>query len=343
MAAISRHNYEAFFLDCLDGNLSEKDKKELKVFLQRNPDLQDELEGIGEIKLQPEQIFYENKQELIKKTQAQYFEITELEYLCIAETESDINYEEKHILNDEIKKNTVAERTLKLFKKTKLLPDYRIKYSSKKELYHKTVKFSLLKTAYSISAAVIILLFFVKGDFLFNQNNYFEKQKSTFTESKTYREKAKPIFSDDEVKENKKAIISKKNKALFTHNQTIKNSNNNVLAFDDNESQNIYNFHYGIKIPIPEMKNETLISNISKSIPVYVNSTPVISAVNYQKKEPLLDKNKMWMYAEKGVKIWKKLTGDDIELRNVYTDDGNIEEINFIASNFQFRKTYAKK
>lgn len=42
---IKKDNYEAYFLDYLEGNLSEKDKKELELFLKENPKLGEELKA----------------------------------------------------------------------------------------------------------------------------------------------------------------------------------------------------------------------------------------------------------------------------------------------------------
>lgn len=42
---INKDNYEAYFLDYLEGNLSEKDKKELELFLKENPKLGEELKA----------------------------------------------------------------------------------------------------------------------------------------------------------------------------------------------------------------------------------------------------------------------------------------------------------
>jgi hypothetical protein len=53
MEKITRHNYEAFFLDYLEGNLSEKLNIELKVFLAQNPDLAVDLEDFENVSLEP--------------------------------------------------------------------------------------------------------------------------------------------------------------------------------------------------------------------------------------------------------------------------------------------------
>lgn len=42
---INEDNYEAYFLDYLEGNLSEKDKKELELFIKENPKLGEEIKA----------------------------------------------------------------------------------------------------------------------------------------------------------------------------------------------------------------------------------------------------------------------------------------------------------
>jgi len=49
MERIDLHNYEAFFLDHLEGNLSEEGQAELSMFLSENPQLAAELEEMGDI------------------------------------------------------------------------------------------------------------------------------------------------------------------------------------------------------------------------------------------------------------------------------------------------------
>jgi hypothetical protein len=54
MEKITRHNYESFFLDYLEGELSDELKMELEVFLAENPDLAAELEDFESVSLKPE-------------------------------------------------------------------------------------------------------------------------------------------------------------------------------------------------------------------------------------------------------------------------------------------------
>lgn len=54
MEKITRHNYEAFFLDYLEDELNEEKVTELKIFLLENPDLATELEDYSSVTLKPE-------------------------------------------------------------------------------------------------------------------------------------------------------------------------------------------------------------------------------------------------------------------------------------------------
>ena len=65
---ITRENYPVFFLDYVEGTLSENDRKEVVRFLELNPDLKAELDGFETINLvQDENIRYPNKESLKKQ------------------------------------------------------------------------------------------------------------------------------------------------------------------------------------------------------------------------------------------------------------------------------------
>ena len=334
METINKHNYEAFFLDYHEGNLSDDKKKELTRFLQQNPSLKEEFEDFEEITLEPSTLKFENKQELIKKTQAQHYEITEFEYLCVSENEKDITDDEEKQLIIELKKPE-NKKSYNTFKKLKLQADEDIIFTDKKLLQKKTIpiNYGILS---SVAAAAVILLFFVfKGNFL-NQN--VTKHDVKQYASKIYKENnSKPIPEQTVTSPENKNI--KQGQTLVTHNQTIKNSKN-VLAFDDNEPQKMKDLYKELIVSIPDIKNEALISNINQKIkPVVLSNSYAVTNIT-----PTDKKDKFWKYAEKGVDVWKKITkDDDVQLVNEYADNGSVNEVNFMASNFQFRKTYNKK
>ena len=46
---IDRSNYEIWFIDWLDGNLNSNQVEKLKLFLNENPDLEEELAGLPHV------------------------------------------------------------------------------------------------------------------------------------------------------------------------------------------------------------------------------------------------------------------------------------------------------
>ena len=335
METINNHNYEVFFLDFLDGNLSESEMKEFSRFLQKNPSLKEELESFEEITLEPSDIKFENKQELIKKTQAQHFEITEFEYLCVADIEKDNNNEELKQLKKEL---SVSENkaAYTVFNAVKLQANENIVFSNKSKLLKKYVSVNF-RTVISVASAAAILLFFVlKGDFVNSDSS--ESAGKQLSEKVIKNKNVKSdVFEDTNTKQN----INPQEQILVTHNQTIKNSNKHVLAFDDNEPQNNKDLYKELIVSIPDIKNEALISNTD---PIMTPENPMKFKNFNNMNSAINNKDKFWKYAEKGIHIWKKITkDDDIQLTNDYADNGSVNEVNFIASNFQFRKTYNKK
>lgn len=324
-----------FFLDFLDGNLSESEMKEFSRFLQKNPSLKEELESFEEITLEPSDIKFENKQELIKKTQAQHFEITEFEYLCVADIEKDNNNEELKQLKKEL---SVSENkaAYTVFNAVKLQANENIVFSNKSKLLKKYVSVNF-RTVISVASAAAILLFFVlKGDFVNSDSS--ESAGKQLSEKVIKNKNVKSdVFEDTNTKQN----INPQEQILVTHNQTIKNSNKHVLAFDDNEPQNNKDLYKELIVSIPDIKNEALISNTD---PIMTPENPMKFKNFNNMNFAINNKDKFWKYAEKGIHIWKKITkDDDIQLTNDYADNGSVNEVNFIASNFQFRKTYNKK
>ncbi|OFX35248.1 MAG: hypothetical protein A2X08_07360 [Bacteroidetes bacterium GWA2_32_17] len=131
---INRINYELYFVAYLDNNLSHSDMLELMAFLVQNPDLEEELNLVKDIKLEPETICFDAKNSLKKKNEE--IEITKEKFdeLCIGKIENTLNKEEKILLERYIKLNPELEKEFKLFELTILQPDLSVEFTSKESL-----------------------------------------------------------------------------------------------------------------------------------------------------------------------------------------------------------------
>jgi len=325
---INKHNYEAFFLDYIEGNLSELQISDLNKFLSENPRLKDELDGFEEIKLQADNIEYKQKEKLIKQTQSQFFEITQFEYLAIAETENDISKKEKIELQNEINENSNKLDEYTLIKKTKLSPNNEIVFPYKNKLI-KREKLFYLKPSYYAAAAVIALLL-VLNQIYFKTDISNKCGNRPISLAKNNKKASHKTLTNNTKETNPKQEV------INSHNQTNKQKSNKLLAFNDNEPHENINSYKEITIQIPEMKREALILNNPKS-EIQQHRTNLILAQNKSQK-----KETIWQYAETGVNIWKKVSSSDFEMNNKYKKDGSIEKLNLYASNFKISKTFNK-
>lgn len=329
MKKINTHNYEAFFLDYIEGNLNESQVRELKKFLNANPKLQEELHDFEEFTLEPENIIYKHKEELIQNTQAKHFEINDFEYLCIADIENDITKEDKNLLKNKLDENTKRIKDLNLYKKTKLSPDLNISFPRKKQLTRRYLPVGF-KVVTSVAAAITATLLVLNMSGLFHESaNQSGKQIISKIRSKEYK-----TVSKQEISEN-----TNMQETLNPHNQTIKQTNNNDsndLAFVDNEPQYKGNMYKELTVSIPDIKNEALIFSGYKDN--MVNSKMSLTQSNNKQNS----KELLWQYAETGVNVWKLISSSDMEMNNAYNEDGKIEKLNLTASNFKISRTFYK-
>jgi hypothetical protein len=174
---LTESNYEAFFLDYWEGNLSNKDKKHLAGFLDQNPNLLDEFldfKVLVSYKLQPNCTkVFANRDSLKKQIIRSYEKIDEDNYenWIIAHLEKDLNENDEKTFDAFLNQNKHLKNEINLFKLTFLKPEKNVCFPAKNGLKHGQSK--LLKKplfiAFSIAAAVLLLftLIFLPG----NKNN----------------------------------------------------------------------------------------------------------------------------------------------------------------------------
>lgn len=128
-----RSNYEIWFTDWLDGNLGKKQVEELRIFLSENPDLQEELNGLVMINLEPSGAIYKGKEGLVKSPQK--LSDIQFEHMCIADLENDLTPLQKTELTEIIDNDEKRKAEFEFIRKLKLKPPaerFRKKSSVKK-------------------------------------------------------------------------------------------------------------------------------------------------------------------------------------------------------------------
>ena len=325
---INKHNYEVFFLDYIEGKLDDSYLNEFEKFLDENPSLKEELQDFEIIKLKPEKIKFNKKDNLIKETQSKHFEISNFEYLCVGDLEDDLNEDEKLELQEILDSNSKYKGEYKQLKNTKLLPDLNISYPYKKQLERRDIPF-YIKAGTSVAAAAVAIVLLLNQTGLNNNN----RVNSTIGSAVALNSNIiKPI----QIKvEKEKSNV--KQEAFISHNQTVKQTNNNDLAFNDNEPHDKENLYKELTVSIPDLRSEALIYETNNIELANYNNKPNIQDTRRIRKEDL------WKYAETSVSVWKRISSSEFEMKNKYNKDGSIDKLSLFASNFKFSRTFNKK
>ena len=177
-------NYESFYLDYLEGTLSESERIAFEEFLAAHPELQiDEdfvfLDEPAE-KMDPLQKF------LLKKEDLSIVTTKNLDYFAIGKVEKVLSDNEEKLFDGYLAANPEAQKLVAAYRETRLLPSA-VLYPNKEELKEKEVAFIPWKMIGGIAAAAAVLLLFFQIGF----NGTKETTENTVTANKGKNPKTK--------------------------------------------------------------------------------------------------------------------------------------------------------
>ena len=152
---INRDNYEAFFIDYLEGNLDESVVNDFIEFIQQNPDLKQEMELLGSVSLPVEEFEFEKKEKLYRE---KYDSKEEFNWAVIAEMEEDLAKEEQAAFEDYLSRHPERQKEADLFRKTKLEADESVTFRKKKQLYRRSTAKTILLWASRVAAVLLLAI-----------------------------------------------------------------------------------------------------------------------------------------------------------------------------------------
>jgi hypothetical protein len=161
MERISIFNYEAFYLDFLEGNLSEEDAALLLAFLDENPQLKvedEEMPIFGCENASLDASFKANLKQLVFNETA--ITLNNSEQFLIAETENLLSEEKKAELTSFVLKHPELAQTQKLYVAVHFVADKSIVFADKDSLKQskKIVLWPLISLAVAASVAILFFL-----------------------------------------------------------------------------------------------------------------------------------------------------------------------------------------
>jgi hypothetical protein len=161
---INRNNYEAYFLDYRENNLSPGQVAELLIFLEQNPDLKNEFESFKYFQLVPDKnTRFEHKENLKKNDLIPTDNIDSSNYdnYILADLEGDLSEDDDLELKAFISLNPKTRLEYNFYRSTFLKPDKSVQFIGKDKL-KKTGLLAIYRTqmvyALAVAASVIILL-----------------------------------------------------------------------------------------------------------------------------------------------------------------------------------------
>ncbi len=139
---INKDNYEAYYLDYYEGNLTPSEVDEMLLFIEQNPEIRNEFEGYESVSLVPDEtIRYEGKESLKKNgiPAAGLITAENCEEFLVAELEGYISDDELIQLNEFIAANPKFNKDRRIYSYTYLEPDLSVTFSLKESLIHKAI------------------------------------------------------------------------------------------------------------------------------------------------------------------------------------------------------------
>ncbi|MES2680190.1 MAG: hypothetical protein V4635_09910 [Bacteroidota bacterium] len=262
MGTINRHNYEAFLLDYLEGNLSEALRAELSLFAITHPELEIDLDDLNLPVFKADQQvpdLHDDFKLHLKKTELNFPDEELLNYL-----DNNLTEAEQKVVEDKLLKDKELAADFALYKKTILSPDPALGFQNKT---------SLLKTE----------------DELFINNRalaYFENTLTTGEKTEFESDiKARPIL-EKELQLFSKTRLYPDLSAIYPDKQELKKENRVFVLFNVRTVSAMaaailllmvlgYVFNY-FTSPGVEIKNEKNLAK--KELPaVKANDQPVLN------------------------------------------------------------------
>jgi hypothetical protein len=156
---INRHNYEECFILYMDNELNSDGRRQVEEFVQKNPDLKEELDILFQYKMAPDTgIVFENKSQLIKQEGNSPVNLANYEEWLVLYMDNELTAEQKTAVDQFIVNHPSAKEELTVLLRTKLQPE-KIIFANKETLYRREEKVRTMPVRWwRIAAAAVLIL-----------------------------------------------------------------------------------------------------------------------------------------------------------------------------------------
>lgn len=290
---INKENYPVYLLSFMEGKLKPEEMDALLQFIEEHPELKEEIEGLENIRLEPEDELYDHKEMLFRNPYPAE------ESLFVAALENDLEEEKRKAFFDWIEEDHDRKKTFLVYQQTKLKYDSEEVFEHKNKLYQ---NISITRFYYYAAAAAIILMLLIPGLFVFNRK--WDGADQNLTQQETTK-KVYPshhftqvIIPKNTLTEKERSTLKRNSEAEKTTSHQPKDNRNLPAPF---QADSIYTNPEQVlamqKIPAKQVEVSTVLlpalCPVSEENPVMANENP--SPENNKKT---YSSPKQWLLAE---------------------------------------------
>src|SRR5215467_6982240 len=224
---INRNNYEEFFLLYVDNELTTAEKKSVELFVQENPDLNEELVLLQQSKLLPDDdISYRGKNFLLKPSEVHLINDANYEEFFLLYVDGELNYEQRKEVELFVSKNPKLYIELTRLQQVVLQEDDTVVFEGKEKLLKKDTRRILPMIWVRVASIAAVLLV---GIWLF---------VSRYSPSKMDVNIAKKTITPDVKKDSD--VNAQQQPVTFTTDESLHNKSNgnkNLVVQKKNENK----------------------------------------------------------------------------------------------------------
>jgi hypothetical protein len=293
---INRNNYEEYFILYMDNELSRDDRRGVEEFVEKHPDLKEELEVLLQYKITPDtSIVYIDKEELMMSQSYSSIDLNNYEEWLVMYIDDELNAEQRKDVEQFAASHPQIHEELTLLKQTKLQPEQEIVFPGKELLYHRTEKVRVIYFNWRRITVAAVLLIAVGTTALFVYN-----KRSTVPAKEI-------VSSSDKQQKTITPVITNKESNQKVDQPAIANNVEQALVQAAKQNSPVStrkNFTVNKKLPnnLSEIKKEELVAdnnkkssnNLPKPLnPVNTNTDVVkesVAANNNNIQEPLTNR-----------------------------------------------------
>jgi hypothetical protein len=331
---INRDNYEIWFIDHLDGQLSAAENEMLQQFLLENTDLSIELENLSDVTLETPSLTEFPDKALLKKASAPFSELSTYDYQMVKAIEEGLPAPEQLNMS-----GSAAQRDWDLYQKTKLQAAA-IAYPQKNSLKRKRMTFIPVAVRALAAAVLLLILFNVRDDMPGHDNN---NHRTVAVGETTPAIEHTPLLSQPKIEPDRKLGTNN-----FISTQSLANSGSTTA--EEESIELIPEIHIKRPAPLPAPKSGSLPTpplpnsyeiGLQLMLPQYIENHQLMARLSNQPMPRMAEPSTKTLLNRTSDLI-KQVTPFNLTYNRVYDEDGELVAINLSGDNFEVAQKIPK-